>query len=73
MAFDTVPYYSGPDLYPSSRDTLSSYSVEAISCVADSMRILVNQRDMLGVVTAVRRSIYTKAGEIEKEKAHALH
>jgi hypothetical protein len=55
------------------RHALVSYSVEAISCVADSMRILVNQRDMLGVATAVRPPIYTKARESEKEKAHALH
>jgi hypothetical protein len=50
-----------------------SCSVEAISYVADSMLILVNQRDRLGVATAVRPPIYTKARESEKERAHALH
>ena len=53
--------------------TRAHYSVEVISCVADSMRILVNQRDMLGVATAVRSPIYTQARESEKERAHALH
>jgi hypothetical protein len=51
----------------------ANYNVEAISCAADSMRILVNQRDRLGVATAVRPPIYTKARESEKERAHALH
>src|SRR5262249_15574362 len=52
---------------------LVSYSVEAISCVADSMRILVNQRTMRGVATTVKPPRYTKARASEKEKAHALH
>src|SRR6266851_9166364 len=34
--------------------TRANCSVEAMSRVADAMRILVNQRDRLGVATAVR-------------------